>query len=410
MKNTALAITACLLGSAAWAQTAETSGPFASGTASVELPAPFTGVPNLSESDSISGLDTWVSQGTNMMFMHDPETGTLIAGFPFDTEGNSLHPALADQENADFETMVTELFGPVVEIPEEYVQTVEERLAAYSEEERSAALADLIERLSDVEGEEAFNTAVEGWINALEPVDDGVQDTTEGDAADDTTEVDSVESSSAGDIPTDTPAADDVSEEGEGISLLDGVRRSFTMQIGEPDAPLIYVITDPSCEPCRVTNDLLRDKVEAGELQMRVVMVDVVDEDSLGTIAGIVTSDDPAQTYLAMTAEEGVEMPFARTSGIPEEVVQGLEANYAMAEAFKVPQLPMIAFDTEDGPAYISGAPAPEQLASALPPSEADDSAPVKASDDAPEEAPEDAEADPAPEPADAAEEVAPAE
>ncbi|MBW3243623.1 thioredoxin fold domain-containing protein [Epibacterium sp. DP7N7-1] len=368
MKQTLFTVIACMLGSVAWSQGDDLQMAEASANSGHKTPTVFTVVPNLEQSGSISGMNTWVSPGTNVMFMQNPEDGTLIAGFPFDAEGKSLHPALIDKEGAGFDAMVEELFGPVVEIPDEYAPTVDEHMSAMSDEERSAALADLVERLSDVEGEAEFNAAVEGWIKTLQPPED---------------------EASLGTDDANIDLAGAATSEGEGLSLIDGLRRSFTLQVGDTNAPLIYVITDPSCEACRATNDLLREKVEAGELQMRIVMIDVVNEDSLGTIAGIVTAANPAKTFLEMSADEDVEMPFARAAGIPADFMKGLEANYAMAEAFKIPQLPFVAFETEDGPAYISGAPAPEQLAAALPPSDADEITAEPSEDDSETEADE---------------------
>lgn len=377
MKIITVALISGLLASPLMAEAVtDTGGPAISSTSDSATPVPeiFSDVPDLHWAGMIAGMQAWTAAGTNMMFLRDPETGGVIAGFPFDDAGVSLHPRLSEEQGAGFADMVREFFGPSIEIPEQYAPSVEERLEALSEEDRQAAIRDLIDHLSGVEGEDAFNSAVEAWLAGISGTEAHQPSEGHDDTVDEPQRIESEETAGAyhavdgtGSAELEERATDDA-----GLSLIDAVRRSFTLQVGQRDAPLAYIITDPTCEPCRLANDLLRERVEAGALQLRVVMLSIVDEDSLGTIAGIVGADDPAAAYLAMSLDDGSEMPFARTAGLPQVVTQGLEANYAMAEAFEIPQLPFVIFEGEAGPVYISGAPAPEQLDAALPPGERD--------------------------------------
>lgn len=292
----------------------------------VTAPNAFDGIPGLTPTDPVAGMNAWKAEGSTMMYLQDPETGDLVAGFVFDAEGKALHPDLKEVENSGIRRMIEELHGPSISIPEAHAPTVEEKLSALPEAERKIAIGQLIEVLRGVEDEAAFNTAIEEWLEGID---------------------------AAGP---------------EEVSLLDAARGSFWMQVGNPDAPVAYVFTDPACEPCRASTDLLREKVKAGELQLRVMMLSMVDENALNTIAGIIASEDPAGTFLAMSMETDDDFPSAKPHDLPDVIQAGLDRNYQLAEAAAIPQLPFYIFDTEEGPRYISGVPSVEQLKSALPP------------------------------------------
>lgn len=388
----ALMAATCLAGSVASAQTA----PPASDDQGAGLPEMLTQVPELRAIDDIAGMGAWASPMTNMVFMYDAENEAVIAGFPFDLDGRSLHPLLAEEEGANFAAFLAEFFGPTIEIPEEYAPTIEERLAKMSEAQRKASVDGLIMALRDVEGEADFNAAIEEWLSGLGELEiDALDDVPETEAApaeasadtlpvdaplaEDTAPADALpagaptqapadkEATAAGDEEAADASVDDAETEKK-LTLIEALPNSFYLQVGEADAPLIYLITDPACAPCQLTNDVLRDQVEAGELQLRVVMLDMVSPDSLGTIAGIVKAENSAAAYLAISGESEAPLPFARAADLPEVVMTGLKNNYAMAEAFAVPKLPFVAYEGPEGPAYIAGVPSLEQISGALAP------------------------------------------
>lgn len=63
---------------------------------------------------------------------------------------------------------------------------------------------------------------------------------------------------------------------------------------GNPEAPrVLYTFTDPNCPFCRQFWEAARPWVEAGEVQLRHVMVGVLQQDSPAKAAAMLGADDP---------------------------------------------------------------------------------------------------------------------
>lgn len=65
---------------------------------------------------------------------------------------------------------------------------------------------------------------------------------------------------------------------------------------GSPEAPVVvYTFTDPNCPYCHRFRQSAEPWIEAGEVQLRHVMVGILKEDSLPKAATILGADDPEQ-------------------------------------------------------------------------------------------------------------------
>lgn len=309
------------------------------GAISEEVAGIYAQIPGLRPADDINGLKAWTAPGQNLVFLRDAESGAYVVGFPFDGEGRTLIPGAAGVENSGIDQLLSELFAPRINIPETYAPTVEERLSELSDEERDTAISTLIESVRDVEDEAAFNAAIEDWLAALP---------------------DDVAASGADTAPV--AADEEASAAQSGPTLLEAVRNAAYVQIGERTAPLAYVVLDPACHACRAAMAEIRDRVDAGELQLRVLLVPAVDADSPGVIAGLAATGDIGTALMALGSEEDADLPFDRPSTMSNAIVSGIDGNLEIARTYQLPSLPFFIYEKEDGPFYVSGLPSVEQF------------------------------------------------
>lgn len=98
---------------------------------------------------------------------------------------------------------------------------------------------------------------------------------------------------------------------------------------GADDAPhVLYTITDPNCPYCHRLWESALPLVEAGELQVRHVMVGTLSQDSVGKAAAILQSDDPAyamHSHQAAFQEGGITPATEIDAGTQELLDAGRE-------------------------------------------------------------------------------------
>jgi hypothetical protein len=366
-------------------------------------PRALAGIEGLSLKGEVAGMRAWGLEADGMLWLHDPETGVVIAGFPFSEEGASLNPDHAGRDDLTLDAFMAANGRPYeppvslddqgqvsVEIPRDMVEGLEARLARLDPDAYEAAIRDLIAAVRDVATEEDFRAAAAAWIETLPmPEDRGDQveaepvtiaDSSDGalssdaenprveETADASSGAEGTETSSPDAQAPDVVAADDA--DAMAAPLIDAMREAFWIPIGISDAPVVYMLSDPYCGPCAAGLVELSPAVAAGEIQVRYLPIPVASEDSTGVIAGILTSPDPAKALLDDAAGFGTEghaPPFARFSALDEAVGDAVRRNHATAVGYEIPQIPFFAFMTADGPRYISGAAALSQFEGALP-------------------------------------------
>ncbi|MFB9867359.1 thiol:disulfide interchange protein DsbG [Vreelandella sulfidaeris] len=142
------------------------------------------------------------------------------------------------------------------------------------------------------------------------------------------------------------------------------LRDSHWVQDGDVQAPrVIYTFTDPNCPYCRQLWQETRPWVEAGEVQLRHIMVGILAPDSPGKAAAILGADDPAAT---LQAHERAEITV-EASAQPREIEEQVYANNQLFEALGLYATPTSAFqrEVENGTLRIEriqGLPSDEQL------------------------------------------------
>jgi len=118
---------------------------------------------------------------------------------------------------------------------------------------------------------------------------------------------------------------------------------------GDADAPnVLYTITDPNCPYCHRMWQSTQPLVEAGQLQVRHIMVGMLSEDSSTKAAAILQAEDPAQAMQAhQTAFEngGIEP----ASEIDEDIQAVLDDGMKIMEAGMVSGTPASFYKDSEG-------------------------------------------------------------
>jgi hypothetical protein len=153
-------------------------------------------------------------------------------------------------------------------------------------------------------------------------------------------------------------------------SFLDDIRvNGFWFAMGYYDAPVAYMIADPACPYCARSIANLKGDIEAGRLQLRVLMAPFVSSRSPSMIAGILFSGDPAGAYFTHSlsyAEKGAsDLALHDFADLPENVVNAVKGNYDMVVDYKLNGVPFFAWNTAAGPKFLAGVPEAGRFADA---------------------------------------------
>lgn len=336
-------------------------------------PAALNALKDISAKGTVLGFEAWGSPTQDFLWLHDPATGSVIAGYPFDPTGKSLNPA-HEGENAltlsgFIEANVSTYVPPVsvgedgkvsVSIPESNIPEVEALMAGMDKNARDAAISGLIESLRPVKSEAEFNAAVASWIEGLRGAKPAAPAAAEAAPAEPVADpaVQSAEPEKTGDA-TDTQA------ENPGKTLLEAMQEGFTLELGQADAPLAHALIDPSHAPSLAAIKELKPAIEAGKIRLAVLLVPAASEDAAGITAGLLMSEDPVAALFALAdavEDPAKETPFRRFSDLEDDQEEGVRRNYALAVAYELPALPFFGFHAADGERYIKGIPSIEQF------------------------------------------------
>jgi len=132
---------------------------------------------------------------------------------------------------------------------------------------------------------------------------------------------------------------------------------------GDPDAArIIYTFTDPNCPFCQQLWQAARPWVEAGEVQLRHVMVGILANDSPAKAAMLLGSDDPASA-LDNHNRQHDEIPLTAQ---PRAIEEQVYANNQLFEGLGFMATPTTLFQTGGRIERIEGMPSPERLEEAM--------------------------------------------
>ena len=136
---------------------------------------------------------------------------------------------------------------------------------------------------------------------------------------------------------------------------------SFWFAIGNQNAPPVYAFLDPGCPYCVKAVLRLRDRVESGTVQIRVILVSGANSSSSDIVARILASQDPPSAFWKHMNSFGV----SGGSGIvPEELhslqtelLSAVERNTALLKLARIPAVPLFIFESTEGVQTVMGVP-----------------------------------------------------
>lgn len=122
---------------------------------------------------------------------------------------------------------------------------------------------------------------------------------------------------------------------------------SYWIQDGQRDAPrVVYTFTDPNCPYCQAFWEAARPWVEAGEVQLRHIVVGILDADSPAKAASLLAADDPAAALARHKQGDRIS-----ASAQPREIEEQVYSNNQLFDGLGLYATPTSAFkrQTDDG-------------------------------------------------------------
>jgi hypothetical protein len=142
---------------------------------------------------------------------------------------------------------------------------------------------------------------------------------------------------------------------------------AFWFGVGDPTAPEIWAWMDPSTPASQATFMMLRDRIAAGSVYLRVIPVVTRDPASAEAMAAILATEDPLRAFLARL--DGGALPAAPEGEdltLPEELVTPIERNGALATRIAPPALPFLVWTSGSGPVALAGVPGEDLFGDAV--------------------------------------------
>jgi len=165
----------------------------------------------------------------------------------------------------------------------------------------------------------------------------------------------------AGEVPEVSPASSEPGD-GAGEAFFKQIEAdSYWFSIGKADAKIVYMFADPMCPYCGKAINTLKADVEAGKLQLRIIMAPLVSQRSPTAIAGILLSENPAQAYWEHSLDFGSrgssKLAHSDFSNLPDDVNARVKTNWDMFKENQIPAVPFFAWQGNKGYMFKAGVP-----------------------------------------------------
>ncbi|MDI5890909.1 thiol:disulfide interchange protein DsbG [Halomonas rhizosphaerae] len=147
---------------------------------------------------------------------------------------------------------------------------------------------------------------------------------------------------------------------GQEAEVWQQLEESHWIQDGESQAErVIYTFTDPNCPYCARFHDQSRPWVEAGEVQLRHIMVGILKSDSPAKAAALLGAEDPAAALQAHQESDSGIAASAQSREIEEQVY----ANNQLFEGLGLMATPTTYYRNDEGRLEkVEGAPEEARL------------------------------------------------
>lgn len=117
--------------------------------------------------------------------------------------------------------------------------------------------------------------------------------------------------------------------------------------LGQNGAPVLYAFIDPQCPHCHDFIEDLKGDIDAGKVQLRMVMVGLKPE-TLSQAAYLLAAPDPQGRWWKHLAGDKDALPV-----VPEISGQGVQRNLAVMQSWKFSGTPTIIYRGKDGTVKI---------------------------------------------------------
>ncbi len=146
--------------------------------------------------------------------------------------------------------------------------------------------------------------------------------------------------------------------------LYESVETANWVALGDKSAPYFYVFVDPQCRHCHdFINSLRPDYIEKGRMQVRIIPVGLISQNSLKQAAFLLGAADPAGRWMAHLDGDETALPVDRSVN-----TQGIQRNMGIMQDWKLDETPFSIYKSVSGEIKIlrGAAKNPEQLLSDL--------------------------------------------
>ena len=128
---------------------------------------------------------------------------------------------------------------------------------------------------------------------------------------------------------------------------------------GDPEAPrVVYTFTDANCPYCRQFWEEARPWIEAGEVQLRHIMIGILASNSPAKAATLLGADDPAAALHAHSGSGEEVAPAAQ----PREIEEQVYANNQLFEELGLMATPSTLYRDGDRVDRAQGVPSAERM------------------------------------------------
>ncbi|MBB4000102.1 thioredoxin fold domain-containing protein [Aureimonas pseudogalii] len=127
----------------------------------------------------------------------------------------------------------------------------------------------------------------------------------------------------------------------------------FSAGTPKPGAPAIYFVADPTCPHCAVAVDTLAQKVQAGDIDLRVILAPIRSQQAVYEAASMLQSKTPAADFMSHELSKTTSTPSSlkvlAPTDISPEIVRGLQRNVEWIRANGVQGVPFWIYTTAEG-------------------------------------------------------------
>lgn len=155
----------------------------------------------------------------------------------------------------------------------------------------------------------------------------------------------------ASDTPIDRAEAENKAKKYEFMTpseqLFFDVENSNWLPLGQAGTPVFYALIDPQCPHCHDMMASLKDKIDSGKVQVRIIPVGRT-EQSKAQAAFLMAAPDPAGTWWRHMNGDADALPAKQGINI-----QGVERNMLLMQTWKFQGTPTVVYRAKDGTVKI---------------------------------------------------------